>query len=410
MEKNETMITLDWLREHGAPEGLIDWFADSEAENMHFGADQEGRLSAGEVIEWFDRDVANYARREPKSVRALSAWRDWLTAEFENLLANEADAWQDLANARSEEWAKAMAQVDLKEKMTSAVMQAVKPILDTQTNAITTVSDSVTEVLRELRIRDDMVRRLTTQVEQLQASYQKATLELPIYLRQAPEVARFVSEIDSKIKGLEDIAFTDALTGLANRAGLQKLVNEAHDFCFYTAILDLDYFKHVNDRYGHNTGDAVLAGVAKQIQTTTGEAFPGLQTITARVGGEEVAILVEVKNTSRETPDVFISGANKIRTDIQNMWFEADGKPFSLTASIGVSSSLLQLPLSESGRRGLEMLGDADKMLYRAKAEGRNRVAVDKTALTANVDRLVSGWKQETSNVQGVGVTEPRYL
>jgi diguanylate cyclase (GGDEF)-like protein len=123
-------------------------------------------------------------------------------------------------------------------------------------------------------------------------------------------------------------------------------------------MADIDYFKRVNDSYGHSIGDKVLQEVARTIARQCRESD-----LPARYGGEEFAIVV---------PDEGISGAvqlaERCRREIENVHLPAKGKPIRPTASFGVAAA--------EGLHNAELLVDrADQALYRAKAAGRNRLA-----------------------------------
>ena len=129
----------------------------------------------------------------------------------------------------------------------------------------------------------------------------------------------------------------------------------------FTGVLlfDLDHFKVVNDRYGHATGDEVLrrfALVMRQCLRTTD--------IAARLGGEEFAAVLP-RSTAERAHQV----AERIRKSLADLVVETDLGDMQCTVSVGIA-----FPTGE-GRMFEQVLGDADKALYRAKNSGRNRVA-----------------------------------
>lgn len=166
---------------------------------------------------------------------------------------------------------------------------------------------------------------------------------------------------------LRELADTDALTGTSTRraflaraeAEFQRTRRYGHPLC--VAMLDIDDFKAVNDRHGHGAGDQVLARVA-------GECMVQLRACTdccGRLGGEEFAILM---------PETELAGAQvlaeRLCTAIRALRFEAGGQAFGVSVSVGVSS------LSDGDDSFATLLGRADAALYRAKATGRDRVAL----------------------------------
>ncbi len=163
---------------------------------------------------------------------------------------------------------------------------------------------------------------------------------------------------------LEDLAGTDQLTGLYNRARFNEIVKQetqrvqrtGEESCLL--ILDLDLFKEVNDTYGHPNGDQALKTVASEIK----QQLRSTDTL-ARFGGEEFTILL---------PGTSIEGAylvaEKIRQAIALCRLPEPMADLSLTASIGVA------PLQTMNDQSFDITyREADRALYRAKRRGRNR-------------------------------------
>ncbi len=163
---------------------------------------------------------------------------------------------------------------------------------------------------------------------------------------------------------LRELSITDALTKVYNRrhffetaetlVSIAKRENSEISFL----MIDIDYFKNINDTYGHQVGDYVLVRLAQEIQSITRESD-----IFARIGGEEFALLLHA--TSLDGAKII---AEKIRVSIEELDFEDNYMPLDLTISIGCSS------LNKSVTSLEELYQDADKKLYIAKEFGRNRV------------------------------------
>ena len=170
---------------------------------------------------------------------------------------------------------------------------------------------------------------------------------------------------------LHFLAFHDDLTALINQRGFwqhaEKLEIESRvgDKMFGLVLVDLDHFKAINDHYGHRTGDEVLRHAGGLMQRHCRE-----EDFVCRYGGEEFAILVV-----DTTPDSLRQLAESLRAFMESQPFRDDNDEndeISFTASVGVSYWL-------GGKDKVEaMFGRADKALYRAKAGGRNQVAVAK--------------------------------
>lgn len=158
-------------------------------------------------------------------------------------------------------------------------------------------------------------------------------------------------------------AQTDELTGLNNRRAFfehaQQLYNhcKSHRLPLCVVMLDMDHFKHINDTYGHQVGDQVL----RQMGVVISKSFRATD-VYGRLGGEEFAVLL---------PDTSIEVALDIAEQVtRSIAGSMTGPVHCITASLGVASM-------EAGDPDLHsVMNNADKALYRAKARGRNQVAV----------------------------------
>jgi len=167
---------------------------------------------------------------------------------------------------------------------------------------------------------------------------------------------------------LERLATQDGLTGLANRRYFNDLLDKewaraARDKTQVALVLvDVDLFKKLNDTYGHPTGDECLRKVAAVLQNAIHR--PG--DVAARYGGEEFAILLP-GNTQAGAGLL----AGRMRREVENLRVEHNESPFGhMTISCGVAALR-----PDATRPPVELVEKADQALYRAKEEGRNRVA-----------------------------------
>jgi two-component system cell cycle response regulator len=176
-------------------------------------------------------------------------------------------------------------------------------------------------------------------------------------------------EIQAKNRLLEEMALTDALTDLPNRravdvwASRQLSAAARHDFPFWAVMADLDYFKKVNDTYGHEAGDTVLKTFAEILKTHTRQSG-----ICARLGGEE--FLVMMTHSDRKGTQ---SAVERIRKQFENTKFTfGNSSIISATASFGIAGF--------HGTKAPDwnvLVARADTALYAAKHNGRNRLEFD---------------------------------
>jgi diguanylate cyclase (GGDEF)-like protein len=156
----------------------------------------------------------------------------------------------------------------------------------------------------------------------------------------------------------------DALTRLYSRSHFNSQVEAAIEYAQRTAeqfslvVVDIDHFKHVNDRYGHDTGDVILRKVAKRIR----DALRKYDT-AYRYGGEEIAILLPRTNMAQG-----IGIGERLRRTVEQRKFRSgNGRLIDVTISVGVAQ-FLPADTAET------LFKRADQQLYRAKEEGRNLV------------------------------------
>lgn len=175
----------------------------------------------------------------------------------------------------------------------------------------------------------------------------------------------FVNQIETNEEKLFQQAKTDALTKIANRhfffeQGNKQLEQATDNERPYTvALIDIDHFKSINDKYGHNAGDVCLMETARMFKMLVRK-----QDVIARIGGEEFVIAMP-ETTMKEAQSI----VERIREAVSEHSIEIDvNTKFSCTASFGIAT------LSEECRDLKSLLNNADKALYQAKESGRNRV------------------------------------
>ena len=185
---------------------------------------------------------------------------------------------------------------------------------------------------------------------------------------------REIRRLKQRVAELEAELRTDDLMNILSRRGLMHALDayvKEVDFHFSDpgrrkslvvkalsiVFIDIDFFKHINDTHGHGVGDVVLREVAQAIKRSLRAVD-----IVGRYGGEEIVVGLVGADLARATQI-----AEELRTNVESMKLEVGGDDISVTASFGVSAM-------RSGMSLHQLLTEADEALYRAKAEGRNRV------------------------------------
>lgn len=187
---------------------------------------------------------------------------------------------------------------------------------------------------------------------------------VPAWYFEAAELKRALlfglNLLHERIGRLDRDAQTDPLTGLGNRRSLELSLSllEAEGRAFAAIVLDIDHFKRVNDSHGHEVGDQALRQLAELMRRCCREGD-----LLCRTGGEE--FLMMLPGASLEVAAVV---AERLRVTVQDTPLEPVG---AVTISLGVARWD-----GEAGSEPVETLSRADRALYRAKQEGRNRVVI----------------------------------
>lgn len=166
-------------------------------------------------------------------------------------------------------------------------------------------------------------------------------------------------------------SYIDALTGVNNRRYLEQRIGEELDRCqrnvdpLSCLFFDIDFFKRVNDQYGHQTGDLVLSLAASAIKNQLRNSD-----IFARYGGEEFIALLVNSNEAKA-----LEVAERIRKTIQELVIKLNDTSISVTISIGLSTYVPdKVSTSSVNEVAILLIQSADSALYNAKHSGRNRV------------------------------------
>jgi two-component system, cell cycle response regulator len=185
--------------------------------------------------------------------------------------------------------------------------------------------------------------------------------------------ARFTAQdpiVENLQRKLFDASVHDPLTGAYNKRYLIERFEQEFGFAerhkrpLAVLIYDIDHFKQINDRFGHQMGDRVLCDVAQYVGGRIRK-----EDLHARWGGEEFVVLM--RETRLEPSRVL---ADRLLAGVRALPFSTAAGPFKITVSIGITSSD-----SREFASSMELFIRADKMLYRAKELGRDRIVIDNT-------------------------------
>jgi diguanylate cyclase (GGDEF)-like protein len=298
---------------------------------------------------------------------------------------------QDTANRAPK--AAENAQQDEKSSSGTPIDSGKRNILELQSELASQILDTISQneefgvllevVLGELRRSakgrelEDLRWTLIREIEKLTKGHHELAEKLDNthhYLRLVESDSRQLSDELSRVRLL---SLTDELTGLPNRrAFLRRIEDEVarvqrYGFPLSLALIDLDHFKQVNDRYGHSGGDEVLKIYSKNILSIFRH-----HDLVARYGGEEFAVLLP--NTQEEGS---MRALNKVKARAEETRWQFNDEMIAVpTFSSGVS-------LYKPGETASAFIERADKALYRAKRLGRNRVELDATYRSSSTNQ-----------------------
>ena len=217
----------------------------------------------------------------------------------------------------------------------------------------------------DMKPYSQMLQEANEELGRLNLSYEQLVIEL----KQAKEKSDLLShELNEANIRLKDMAYVDALTGLYNHRYFQdSLSNEIARASRYHSsvsliIFDIDFFKKVNDTYGHPAGDKVLKNIGKEIKKSIRPSD-----IASRYGGEEFAVIL---------PETNITGvkvfAARLRRCVEGIITEIDDQQIMVTISLGGTTFCPENP----GTSKDYLIKIADRGLYMSKGNGRNQFTI----------------------------------
>ncbi len=228
-----------------------------------------------------------------------------------------------------------------------------------------------------------MVVQLDQTLTELRAKKDQLSVANAELLREITVRKKTEATLRATQEELQRLAMTDALTGLYNRHHFNRTAEEEIERALRygrsvsVVLFDIDFFKRVNDNFGHCVGDQVL-----QMTATTTRALLRSSEVVARYGGEEFIILFPETGAAKAA-----LVAERLRAKLQETVLETAKCPVSVTASFGVSDALSRSQSQSLDQRFSELVSTADRAMYASKAAGRNRVTI------FDADLPVASWK-----------------
>jgi diguanylate cyclase (GGDEF)-like protein len=219
------------------------------------------------------------------------------------------------------------------------------------------------DTMDELR---DLKTVLVGEVDRMRGSHQALTQKLDVAAKYLQIIGTEGKHLNDELTRAHILSLTDELTDLPNRrAFLRRLEDEVarvqrYGYPLSLALIDMDSFKSINDRYGHGAGDEVLRSFAANMLSVFRH-----HDMVARYGGEEFAVLLP--NTDRNGA---LRALEKVKKRTSESSYRFDGKTMAMpTFSAGIS-------LYKPGETPGSLIERADKALYQAKRLGRNRIEI----------------------------------
>ncbi|ART79643.1 GGDEF domain-containing protein [Oceanisphaera avium] len=210
------------------------------------------------------------------------------------------------------------------------------------------------------------IKQILSHNEHLVANEQRLVSRMAEMAKQIADIKKEANHFQQQLHAQNDKLFIDSLTQIYNRAGMdQRLeleyrqwLRDGHPLCI--ALLDIDYFKGINDKYGHLAGDKALRMIARTLQKTLRESD-----FVARFGGEEFTVLL--KNIDRDNLDTPLQ---KLREQVKSIPFRFKEQAVTITISVGATLFLTGDSINSAFER-------ADQALYQAKHAGRDQIVIN---------------------------------
>ncbi len=246
--------------------------------------------------------------------------------------------------------------IDLKHtaQVISDILVEIQKFLKENYEQASIKEQRITELQKKEEAKEDFIASLLLELLMLVKDLKR---ENESFSNKVEAQQKVINELKSKLEKVEAEANLDPLTSLFNRRSLERALEEFFTLCkqskmsFSLVLIDLDGFKYVNDNYGHNVGDLVLANVAKVLRTNM-----RAKDIVGRWGGDEFVAVMP--NTDLENAKKVVE---RIKSKIEKMEILAEDRGFKISISAGV------VQYGENFQSWLDMIKEADRLMYEDK-------------------------------------------
>ncbi|MDH4028213.1 MAG: diguanylate cyclase [Nitrospirota bacterium] len=228
----------------------------------------------------------------------------------------------------------------------------------TQGDIVLKFGEDFNNLMFQLKNKEDELRRIIRHSEEKNRELGELNVK----------INRLLKKLDIKNLQLRDLSMKDGLTGLYNYRFFIKSLREHYKlakryvFPLSCIMIDIDYFKAVNDTYGHQVGDMILKQLADILRKNVRDTDE-----VVRYGGEEFVVLFPHTNSD----DAYVK-AERLRNLVSDHNFRAGSRTLNITVSIGLSN----YPSDKKIDRAESLINFSDKALYQAKEGGRNRTVI----------------------------------
>ncbi len=223
---------------------------------------------------------------------------------------------------------------------------------------------------RQIMTRKELLREVELLYQEVLASRRAAEITADLMAAQFAKIEQVNQSLEDANQALQRVSSFDGLTEVPNRRYYDEMLEKEWRRCrrhhspISLILIDIDYFKYFNDRYGHIAGDQCLKQVAKALQSMVGRASDTV----ARYGGEEFVYLLPDCDTAAA---VHVSEKSRKTIELLNVPHADSPVASVVTISLGIASVV---PVQHGSPT--ELMQAADQALYQAKDQGRNRYVI----------------------------------